>query len=138
MTSPILVTGGTGTLGQLLVPLLHDAGRDIRVLSRQHGEDGRHGAQLVTGDLVTGEGLDQAVDGVGTIVHCAGSAKGDDDKARRLVDAAARIPVRHLVFISVVGADRVPIVSRLDRAAFGYYGAKLAAEQVVADSGLPW
>jgi uncharacterized protein YbjT (DUF2867 family) len=42
------------------------------------------------------------------------------------------------VYISVVGAERVPIVSGVDRAMFGYFGSKLAAERVVADSGLPW
>jgi uncharacterized protein YbjT (DUF2867 family) len=46
--------------------------------------------------------------------------------------------VRHLVYISVVGADRVPVSSGVDRAMFGYFAAKLAAERVVADSGLPW
>ena len=43
-----------------------------------------------------------------------------------------------LVYISVVGADRIPVVSRVDRAMFGYFASKLAAERVVADSGLPW
>jgi uncharacterized protein YbjT (DUF2867 family) len=43
-----------------------------------------------------------------------------------------------LVAISVVGADRIPVVSGIDRAMFGYFAAKLAAERVVADSGLPW
>jgi uncharacterized protein YbjT (DUF2867 family) len=42
------------------------------------------------------------------------------------------------VYISVVGADRIPIVSRVDRAMFGYFGYKLAAEQVIVDSGLPF
>jgi uncharacterized protein YbjT (DUF2867 family) len=42
------------------------------------------------------------------------------------------------VYISVVGADRVPVVSGVDRAMFGYFAPKLAAERVVADSGLPW
>ena len=42
------------------------------------------------------------------------------------------------MFISVVGADRVPMTSAVDRALFGYFGAKLAAERLVADSGLPW
>ena len=76
--------------------------------------------------------------GVEIIVHCAGSTKGDEDKARHLVRAASRAGVRHLVFISVVGADRVPVVSGIDRAMFGYFASKLAAERVVADSGLPW
>jgi uncharacterized protein YbjT (DUF2867 family) len=42
------------------------------------------------------------------------------------------------VYISVVGADRIPMVSRVDRAMFGYFEAKREAERVVADSGLPW
>ena len=136
VTSPILVTGGTGTLGRLVVPRLLDAGCEVRVLSRNshHDED----VEFVTGDLATGEGIEAAVDGVEIIVHCAGSTKGDEGKARHLVDAASRAAVRHLVYISVVGADKVPIVSGIDRAMFGYFGSKLAAEQIVADSGIPW
>ncbi|MGH2779238.1 MAG: SDR family oxidoreductase, partial [Actinomycetota bacterium] len=43
-----------------------------------------------------------------------------------------------LVYISVVGADRIPLVGGVDRAMFGYFGSKLGAERIVADSGLPW
>jgi uncharacterized protein YbjT (DUF2867 family) len=137
MTSTILVTGGTGTLGRLVVKRLRDAGCDIRVLSRR-GRETEDGIEFVTGDLATGEGIESAVDGVGTIVHCAGSSKGDEDKARNLVRAASRAGVAHLVYISVVGADRIPIGGRVDRAMFGYFASKLAAERIVADSGLPF
>jgi hypothetical protein len=41
------------------------------------------------------------------------------------------------VYISVVGADRIPVASDVDRAMFGYFTAKLAGERVMADSGLP-
>jgi uncharacterized protein YbjT (DUF2867 family) len=134
---PILVTGGTGTLGRLVVPRLRDAGYHVRVLSRR-SRDGGKGVEFVTGDLATGEGIDAAVEGTEIIVHCAGSTKGDEDKARHLVRAASRAGARHLVYISVVGADRIPVVSGIDRAMFGYFAAKLAAEKVIADSGLPW
>jgi len=137
MTSPILVTGGTGTLGRLVVPLLRDAGHPIRVLSRR-GREPTPGIEYVTGDLATGTGIDAAVAGVETIVHCAGSAKGDEDKARTLVLAAARAGAPHLVYISVVGAERIPVTGRVDRAMFGYFAAKRAAEKVVEESGLPW
>jgi uncharacterized protein YbjT (DUF2867 family) len=137
MAAPILVTGGTGTLGRLVVAGLRDAGRDVRVLSRHPHED-TEGIEHVTGDLATGEGVDAAVAGTEVIVHCAGSAKGDGDKARHLAKAASRAGVRHLVNISVVGADRVPLSSAVDRAMFGYFGSKLAAEQAVAGSGVPW
>jgi uncharacterized protein YbjT (DUF2867 family) len=137
MAAPILVTGGTGTLGRLVVAGLRDTGRDVRVLSR-HPHEHAEGIEHVTGDLATGEGVDAAVAGTEVIVHCAGSAKGDGDKARHLARAAARAGARHLVNISVVGADRVPLASALDRAMFGYFGAKLAADQAVAGSGIPW
>jgi uncharacterized protein YbjT (DUF2867 family) len=137
MTSPILLTGGTGTLGRLVVPRLLEAGYAVRLLSR-----GRHqpaeGVEYVTGDLMTGTGIDAAVNGIETIVHCAGSAKGDGVKARNLVRAASRSGAPYLVYISVVGADRVPVASGVDRAMFGYFASKRAAEHIVADSGLPW
>ncbi|TMR21029.1 NAD-dependent epimerase/dehydratase family protein [Nonomuraea turkmeniaca] len=137
MTSTILVTGGTGTLGRLLAPMLQEAGCAVRVLSRGgHGPE--KGIEYVTGDVSTGEGLQAAVDGVETIVHCAGSAKGDEVKARNLVEAAARAGAPHVVYISVVGVDRVPVVSAVDRAMFGYFAAKREAEQIIAESGLPW
>lgn len=144
MTPPILVTGGTGTLGRLVTPLLCDAGREVRVLTRAttratgDGDGVGFGVDLVTGDLVTGEGVDAAVGGVETVVHLAGTAKGDEQKARTLVRAAGRAGVKHLVHISVVGADRVPVVSGVDRAMFGYFAAKRAAEVIVTKSGLPW
>jgi uncharacterized protein YbjT (DUF2867 family) len=137
MASPILVTGGTGTLGRLVVARLRDAGCDVRVVSRR-SRDGEDGIEFVTGDLATGEGIEAAVQGAEIIVHCAGTSKGDEDKARHLVRAAVGAGTRHLAYISVVGADRIPIASGIDRAMFGYFGSKLAAERVVADSGVPW
>ena len=138
----ILVTGGTGTLGRHVVARLRDAGRDVRVLSRHGPKDGignKEGIEFAVGDLATGAGIEAAVDGAEIIVHCAGGAKGDGDKAINLVRAASRAGgVRHLVYISVVGADKVPVVSGIDRAMFGYFASKLAAERAVADSGLPW
>ncbi len=137
MASTILVTGGTGTLGRHVVRRLRDAGRNVRVLSRRSRE-GEEGVRFVTGDLATGEGLEAAVEGVETIVHLAGSAKGDEGKARNLVQAASRAGAQHLVYISVVGAERIPVVSGIDRNMFGYFAGKRAAEKVVEDSGVPW
>jgi uncharacterized protein YbjT (DUF2867 family) len=137
MTSRILVTGGTGTLGRHVVPRLRDAGCDVRVLSRRT-QEAADGIEYVTGDLLKDEGIQAAVDGAGIIVHCAGSSKGDDEETRNLVRAASRAGTQHLVYISVVGAERIPVVSGVDRTMFGYFASKRAAEKVVADSGLPW
>ncbi len=129
MAPPILVTGGTGTLGRLVVQRLRDAGCDVRVLSRRSRE-AEDGIKFMTGDLVRGEGIDAAVDGVGAIVHCASSSRGDADATRNLVRAASsRAEAPHLVYISIVGSDHI---------SFGYFRSKREAERIVADSGLPW
>ncbi len=137
MTSPILVTGGTGTLGRHVALRLRDADCDVRVLSRR-GHEPAPGVEYVTGDLLSNEGIQAAVDGAGIIVHCAGNSKDDEEATRNLVQAASRAGAQHLVYISVIGADRIPMASGIDRTMFGYFGSKLAAERVVADSGLPW
>jgi uncharacterized protein YbjT (DUF2867 family) len=144
LRAPILVTGGTGTLGRLVVQRLRNAGHDVRVLSRS-GPEGvvgmnlrRDGVEYVSADLSTVEGVDAAVAGTEVILHLAGSSKGDEVKTQHLVDAAKHANVRHLVYISVVGADCVPMASAVDRMMFGYFGSKAASEQIIFGSGLPW
>ncbi|MDQ0894885.1 SDR family oxidoreductase [Agromyces ramosus] len=128
MNAPLLVTGGTGNIGSRVVPLLRQAGRDIRILSR-HPRTPEPGIQHVVGDTVAGDGLAAALEDVEVVLHLAGGAKGDDVAARNLTAAARAAGVRHLVLISVIGADRMPI---------GYFRAKAEAERVIAASGVPW
>lgn len=126
MGSRVLVTGGTGTLGREVVAKLAAAGTPYRVLSR------RSGAEHVVGDLDTGAGLDEAVRDVGVVVHAATSGLRRRDAAgtRRLLDAIDRTGDRpHLVYVSIVGVDRVPMP---------YYREKVLVEELVAASGLPW
>ena len=129
MTARIaLVTGGTGTLGGHVVPLLRAAGHEVRILTRQ-ARPPADGISYVTGDLLTGAGVEAAVAGTDTVLHLAGGPKGDDEATRTLVRAAAKAGVGHLVHISVVGADRVPLA---------WMRSKLDAERAVAGSGIPW
>ena len=116
------MAGGTGTLGQVVVDRLLASGADVRVLSRGRRRHRRGEVEHVRGDLRTGAGLDAAVSGVDTIVQCA-------EHVHHLVAAAKRADSPHLVYISIVGIDRVP---------FGFYRRKLADEQLIATSGLPW
>src|SRR3712207_9298439 len=97
-----LVTGATGTLGVPTTARLRAAGHDVRALSR------RTGPGLVTGDLLSGDGLAEALDGVGTVVHLA-TGKDDVRAARTLLDAAGLAGVEHLVLISIVGIDGIPL-----------------------------
>ncbi|MEU9173622.1 NAD(P)H-binding protein [Streptomyces sp. NPDC048420] len=119
----ILVTGGTGTLGRLVTERLRADGHEVRVLSRHSP---RYAVDLREG----GPALDAAVAGVGAIVHCATTQRGGDERsARNLLDAARRAGVPHLVYISIVGVDRVP---------FPYYRTKLDVERMIEESGVGW
>lgn len=128
MNAPLLVTGGTGNIGSRVVPLLREAGRDIRILTR-HPRSAEPGIQHVVGDTVAGHGLAAALEGVDVVLHLAGGAKGDDVAALNLASAAREAGVQHLVLISVIGADRMPI---------SYFRAKAQAERVIAESGVPY
>src|SRR5260370_20077541 len=129
----ILVTGGTGTLGRIVVRRLEIQGHNVRVLSRRPpppawspgGHDGP--AAGPAGDLRRDRGIDAAVAGADVIVHCA-TGLGDVAAAGHLIDAARRAGRPHLAYISIVGVDRVPV---------GYYKSKLAVERQVESSGLP-
>jgi uncharacterized protein YbjT (DUF2867 family) len=118
----VLVVGGTGVLGRAVVDHLLICGADLRILSRGRRRQYHSDVEHVRGDLRTGTGLDAALSGVDTIVQCA-------NPAHHLVAAATRADSPHLVYISIVGVDRVPFV---------YYRRKLADERVIAGSGLPW
>jgi len=125
-----LVTGGTGTLGRAVVRELGGDAGEVRVLTRRAGGVPPP-ARSSIGDLSTGEGLAEAVDGVDAIVHCATTnGRGDVEATRRLVDAALRTGRSpHLIYISIVGVDCID---------FPYYRAKLATERLIMGSGLPW
>ena len=139
MDHPILVTGGTGTLGRNVVGQLSWERTPVRALTR-HAGGTIDGVEYAIGDLQTGAGVAEAMRGVEVVIHCAGTrgGAGDEAMAATLVRAASETGVRHIVNISVVGADRVPIRSRADRSMFGYFAAKLASERTIAESGIPW
>jgi uncharacterized protein YbjT (DUF2867 family) len=129
----ILVTGGTGTLGRVLVDrLLHgptaETGDEVVVASRRPRPLRPTPYTWMTVDYATGEGLDAAVDGSSAIIHCASDFR-NVDLDRAVIDAARRAGGVHLVYISIVGIDRVRL---------GYYQVKLAAERLIEGSDVPW
>ena len=130
----LLVTGGSGRLGRSFVETAIRGGHRVRILSRRE----RPGALLsgiawTRGDLVTGEGLEAAVRGSDVVLHAASDPRGDPaavdvEGTRRLLEAARREAVQHLVYPSIVGIDRLP---------YTYYRAKIEAERTIAASGVP-
>lgn len=133
----VLVTGGTGDLGRILVPKLVAAGHTVRSASRRpprtpYPPDGPVTWQRL--DLATGEGLGAALDGIDTIVHAASDPFGNVQKtdfegSRRLLERARAARVKHAIFVSITGIERVPYV---------YYRTKVAVEQLFAESGVPY
>lgn len=119
----ILVTGSSGQLGRPTVTALRGYGAQVRGLTRA-GTDG-----AVAADLISGQGLDAAFDGVHTVVHLAtSSGKRDIPMARNLITAAKRAGIPHLVLISIVGVQGIPL---------GFYRDRFAIENIARDSGVP-
>lgn len=127
---PILVTGGTGTLGMNVVRRLRESPVEPRVLSRKAAPVAPVGAVWMTGDLYSGQGLGRALEGVDTVVHCAtdpAAMTHDLRSTANLITASMEAGVRHLVYISIVGVDRIPL---------RYYRTKYSVEQLIAESGI--
>lgn len=128
---PVLVTGGTGTLGRAVVAELVRSQVPARVLSRTAHER-QAGVEFVAGDLRDGTGLRQALEGVQAVIHCATDGRHpqevDVDGTRNLALAALDGNPPRVVHVSIVGCWDNPLP---------YYRAKAAAETVVVESGIP-
>lgn len=129
MPRKVLITGATGTLGRQVVPAVLAAGHRVRAISRRAHSTDEGSVRWHQGDLLTGDGIDAAVDGVEVVVHCATQATDDNDVTSmdNLVAAARRAGVANIVFVSIVGIDRIPLP---------YYQTKLRVERSLAASGV--
>jgi len=121
----VAVAGGTGTAGSYALASAKANGHETVPISRATGVD-----------LVTGSGLEAALEGVDVIIDAAGQRTWDQRKAeafftasaRRLQQVGSQKGARMLVVLSIVGVDRVPL---------GYYKAKLAHEAAALEGPLP-
>lgn len=132
--SKILVTGGTGALGQAVVGRLLDHHHGVRLLSHRASSATPPGVEVYYGDLADGTGLGEAVAGTDAIIHCASNFREDQHQTdiegtRALVQAASEHGGPPLVYISIVGVDR---------STYAYYQAKYKAEQIIEQAHLPW
>ena len=121
----IAVAGATGRVGTPIVEILTAAGHDVVPMSRSTGVD-----------VTTGEGLDEALAGVDSVIDAATGPSPDEKEAtdffvaaaRNLQGAAARAGVNQIVVISIVGIDKF---------SSGYNAAKLAQEREHARGPVP-
>ncbi|MFI2645488.1 SDR family oxidoreductase [Streptomyces sp. NPDC018610] len=122
----IAVIGGTGLIGSQVVTKLRAAGHEAVPHSQSTGVD-----------VISGEGLDEALAGAEVMVNLTNSPTFDDasqaffrNSMDNLVSAADRAGVGHVVILSIVGVDQVP---ELD-----YYRAKVLQEQILRAGPIPY
>lgn len=124
----VVVTGGTGTLGKLVVSRLRDQGREVRVIAR-HARPLQRGVEYAAADLRTPASFESLLPKDATVLHLAGDSHHDEETTKNVATVAARSGVRHLLYISVTETNKIPI---------DYYRGKAAGEHWIADCGAPW
>jgi uncharacterized protein YbjT (DUF2867 family) len=113
----ILITGITGYVGGALVPRLEAEGHELRGLAR---DPSRALAEIpvVRGDVTTGAGLDEALEGIDVayyLIHSmetasnGGFAAREEEGARRFAEAAARAGVRRTVYLGGILPAKRPV-----------------------------
>ena len=123
----ITVVGASGLIGTKLVDLLTADGHDVVAASRSSGVD-----------VLTGDGLAEALSGAEALVDVVNSPSFDDDpvmefftkSTTNLVNEAGRAGVGNYICLSIVGVDGLPDS--------GYMRAKVSQEKILTDSGLPY
>lgn len=131
----VLITGGTGGLGQALTPRLQKAGYQVRITSRRPAPaDKAPDLEWAQVNIISGEGMNAALEDVDSVIHAASSPfrntqEVDVEGTRRVVEAAETAGIDHFIYISIVGVDKIP---------FSYYKAKWAAEKIVEQCAIPW
>jgi uncharacterized protein YbjT (DUF2867 family) len=122
----IIVLGGTGLIGSKVVRILQKQDHDVLAASAS------------TVDLLTGKGLSEALRGAQVVVDLTNSPSFEDSavlnffqtSARNLFPAEAAAGVQHHIALSIVGADRMGNI--------GYMRAKVAQENAIKSSGIPY
>ncbi|GAB3711645.1 NAD(P)H-binding protein [Spirosoma flavus] len=138
----IVVIGGTGVLGTSVVSTLQQQKIDFIIGSRSRIKTDSYSTVNQSAslpwtriDLATGEGLTEALTGVDTVIHLAsaptkiGGEPFEVVATRNLLKALRQSEVKHLIYSSIVGVDKVP---------FSYYQSKFAAEKLIQQQEIPY
>ncbi|WP_338871898.1 NAD(P)H-binding protein [Spirosoma sp. SC4-14] len=138
----VLVIGGSGVLGSAVVNVLKKQSIPFLIGSRSPVKQNSYSMVNRSAevpwkrvDLASGSGLTEALAGIDTVMHLA-SGKGkighesfEAGITRNLLNAIKRSDVKHLIYSSIVGIDKIP---------FSYYQAKLEAEVLIRQSQVPY
>jgi len=146
-TRDVFVTGGTGYIGQRLVPLLLARGHRVRMLARPSATSRiPPGATAVIGNALVADTFSESLRGADTLIHLVGTPHPSPRKAAEFervdlgsimasVRAGGRVGIAHTVYVSV--AHPAPVMH-------AYIAARVAGEAAIANAGLtatilrPW
>lgn len=126
----ILVTGGTGTVGQATVRALKARGKPFKIGTRDPGKAKANGTRAVELDFDRPETVAQALQGIKRVLSLTPVSEQQDEWVRTLVAFAKRAGVKHVVRLSVIGAD--------PGAPFAFARAHGESEDVIRESGVPF
>jgi uncharacterized protein YbjT (DUF2867 family) len=121
----LAVAGATGRVGRHLVDVLEARGCDVVAISRSNGVD-----------VISGEGLADALAGVECLIDTATGASPEQEAAtaffttaaRNLQSAGEQAGLRRIVVVSIIGCDRFSA---------GYNAAKFAHERAMRSGPIP-
>ena len=138
----VLVTGGTGVVGQAAVDALVARGHEVRLCSRNAGEDARDwpdGVEAHPGNVADAASIAGAAEGCDAVLHCAGIVdetppevtfqRVNVDGTRHVLEEARRAGVDRVIYVSSLGADS---------GESPYHASKRAAEALVRDWSGTW
>src|SRR5919197_2838487 len=125
MATKVAITGATGRLGSQLVDVLEGQGHEVVPIARSKGVD-----------VITGEGLAEALQGVDVVVDLATGPSPDEQEAtdffttstRNLQEAGVEAGVKRIVVVSIIGIDKFTT---------GYNAAKQAQERAALEGPIP-
>jgi uncharacterized protein YbjT (DUF2867 family) len=125
----VLVTGVTGQLGSALLKQLKNTDYDVKITSRRKPENVNF--EWIYCDLLTGEGLEEAINDVDVVIHAATSPRKDSDIIdvsgfNKFLDTDQHI--KHFIYPSIVGIEDIPMK---------YYRNKYQAEELLRNSSVP-
>ncbi|EKN70942.1 nmra-like family protein [Neobacillus bataviensis LMG 21833] len=127
----ILVTGSTGQLGSALLNQLKGSDYKVKVTSRRKPEGIGH-FDWVYSDLLSGEGLDDAIKDVDVIIHAATSPikNSKNIEVTGFENFLSKLQhIKHFIYPSIVGIEEIPLK---------YYKLKYEAEELLRNSSIPY
>jgi uncharacterized protein YbjT (DUF2867 family) len=129
----ILITGGTGKLGQELSKQLIEKGFEVNILSSGKNPGVPYYTKIHSGDLTDISSLNDAVSNSDIIIHCASNPRNsrivDIEGTKNLLEIALQKQIKHFIYISIVGVDK---------SSFPYYQSKFEVEKMIQESNLPF